>query len=157
MNFNAVPQAYILTIWTNSALIETYLTLLQGKFAILNYLYFITNVHSIVAYVSFESWFLLVQINLLCIHLHWKYFHLSWPDPGRDSNLTCSKKNWASSKKLKPFRTRPVRKGTEEVQFGWTWTGGSSTKRDTWTEIWGDGRRCSGPGCVRNVCNKILW
>ena len=26
-----------------------------------------------------------------------------------------------------------------KVETGWTWKGGSSTTKDTWTEIWGDG------------------
>ena len=25
------------------------------------------------------------------------------------------------------------------IETGWTWTGGSSTSKDTWTEVWGDG------------------
>ena len=25
------------------------------------------------------------------------------------------------------------------IESGWTWTGGSTTSKDTWTEIWGDG------------------
>ena len=25
------------------------------------------------------------------------------------------------------------------IETGWTWTGGSSTTKDIWTEIWGDG------------------
>ena len=25
------------------------------------------------------------------------------------------------------------------AETGWTWTGGSSTTKDIWTEIWGDG------------------
>ena len=25
------------------------------------------------------------------------------------------------------------------IESGWTWTGASTTTKDTWTEIWGDG------------------
>ena len=25
------------------------------------------------------------------------------------------------------------------IESWWTWTGGSTTSKDTWTEIWGDG------------------
>ena len=25
------------------------------------------------------------------------------------------------------------------IESGWSWTGGSTTTKDTWTEIWGDG------------------
>ena len=25
------------------------------------------------------------------------------------------------------------------IEFGWTWSGGTTSSKDTWTEIWGDG------------------
>ena len=25
------------------------------------------------------------------------------------------------------------------IETGWTWTGGSTCSKDTWSEIWGDG------------------
>ena len=25
------------------------------------------------------------------------------------------------------------------IETGWTWTGGSTSSKDTWSEIWGDG------------------
>ena len=36
-----------------------------------------------------------------------------------------------------------------EVETGWNWTGGSSTSKDTWKEIWGDG--------VKFNSNKTYW
>ena len=30
---------------------------------------------------------------------------------------------------------------TWQVEIGWTWSGGTTSSQDTWTEVWGDGKR----------------
>ena len=53
---------------------------------------------------------------------------------------------------------------TWQVEIGWTWSGGTTSSQDTWTEVWGDGRRSNslstywddGNTSNKDGCNS-LW
>ena len=40
------------------------------------------------------------------------------------------------------------------IESGWTWTGGSTTTKDTWAEIWGDEADASAENDGAIISNK---
>ena len=43
------------------------------------------------------------------------------------------------------------------IESGWTWTGGSTTSKDTWTEIWGDGADAAVKDSAAIVLLNFRW
>ena len=44
---------------------------------------------------------------------------------------------------------------TCSIETGWTWSGGSSTSKDTWNGIWGDGRRVNSNSGIWDDGNNV--
>ena len=73
----------------------------------------------------------------------------SWSG-GSPSTLDTWSEIWGDSKKFNSLSTycddgnnsnNDGWSSTWTIESGWTWSGGSATSKDTWTEIWGDGKK----------------